>query len=243
MRNLSSCVNWLRSIPFFVEGRPLVNFLQYLAQFPYFSCMKVEKNVTLIGHNWGFLAGVHVLREHPSWFDSLIILNTNNLPDGEVDRDRFSSSSALFLKYLQYDSFFLAFRSSLDLLKHWFPFPLLISALNVSYTPREKAELMAPFQTRQELGGLVAFPLMVPVRKSDKYAKDFRRARLFLATEWRKPTLLLYSDVSARFFMSVTCLHFKDGRGRIYSTDCSALYYLYFTYYCIRGRPRNSRFF
>ena len=37
--------------------------------------------MTLIGHNWGFLAGIHVLRKHPEWFDSLIILNTNNLPD------------------------------------------------------------------------------------------------------------------------------------------------------------------
>ena len=43
--------------------------------------ISVVENVTLIGHNWGFLAGIHVLRKHPEWFDSLIILNTNNLPD------------------------------------------------------------------------------------------------------------------------------------------------------------------
>ena len=28
-------------------------------------------HITLVGHNWGFLAGVHVLRKHPGWFDSL----------------------------------------------------------------------------------------------------------------------------------------------------------------------------
>lgn len=128
-------------------------------------------------------------------FDSLIILNTNNLPDGEVDRTRFPSTS-LFYKYLLYDALFLAFHSSMDLLKHWFPFPLLLSALNSRYTPREKSELMAPFRRTQDQGGVVAFPLMVPVRPDDKYVDDFRRARIFLATQWKKPTLVLYSDVS-----------------------------------------------
>lgn len=151
--------------------------------------------MTLVGHNWGFLAGVHVLRKHPDWFDNLIILNTNNLPDGEVDRRRYPSES-LFYKYLLYDAFFLVFHSSMDLLKHWFPFPLLLSALNTRYTPREKSELMAPFRRTQDQGGVVAFPLMVPVRPDDKYADDFRRARIFLATQWKKPTLVLYSDVS-----------------------------------------------
>ena len=55
-----------------------------------------------------FIAGVHVLRKFPEWFDNLVILNTNNLPDGEVDRTRFPRlkhypSWGFYLKYLLYD--------------------------------------------------------------------------------------------------------------------------------------------
>ena len=32
-------------------------------------------HITLVGHNWGFLAGVHVLRKNPEWFDSLGMFN------------------------------------------------------------------------------------------------------------------------------------------------------------------------
>ena len=42
------------------------------------------KKITLVGHNWGFLTGIHILKDHPDWFKRLVILNTNNLPDGEV---------------------------------------------------------------------------------------------------------------------------------------------------------------
>ena len=157
--------------------------------------MSGTNSVTLVGHNWGLLAGIHVLRKHPDWFDSLIILNTNNLPDGEVDRGRFPTAS-LFRKYLLYDAYFLAFRSAMTWLKHLFPLPILFAALNVRYSASDKRDLMAPFRRKEDLGGVVAFPLMVPVRPTDKYVDDFRQARYFLATEWKKPTLVLYSDVS-----------------------------------------------
>ena len=57
---------------------------------------------------FNFIAGVHVLRKYPEWFDDLVILNTNNLPDGEVDRTRFPRlkhypSWGFYLKYLLYD--------------------------------------------------------------------------------------------------------------------------------------------
>jgi len=158
--------------------------------------LNVVENVTLIGHNWGFLAGIHVLRKHPEWFDSLIILNTNNLPDGEVDKSRFPRTGSLFLKYLQYDAFFLAFRSAMFLLKHSFPLPIMFSAFNTRYTAKEKHDFMAPFRRTEDLGGFVAFPLMVPVRPDDNYVADFREARIFLAEKWKKPTLIMYSDTA-----------------------------------------------
>ena len=152
-----------------------------------------QKRVTLVGHNWGFLAGIHTMRKHPDWFDNLVILNTNNLPDGEVSSGRFPTSG-LLMKYLVYDAYFLTFRSAIELLKHSFPLPFLLSALNVRYSRKEKRDFLAPFQRKQDLGGVVAFPLMVPVKPSDKYAADFREARAFLAHHWNKPTLIMYSS-------------------------------------------------
>ena len=99
----------------------------------------------MIGHNWGFLAGIHVLQSYPNWFDSLVILNTNSLPDGEVDPSRFSSPFSL-LKYLKYDAYFLAFHSAMGLLKAAFPLSLLYSAMNFRYSQKDKRDFMAPFQ-------------------------------------------------------------------------------------------------
>merc|ERR1711860_442066 len=107
--------------------------------------LNLSENVTLVGHNWGFLAGIHVLKSHPDWFDSLIILNTNDLPDGEVDPSRFSSPLSL-LKYLKYDAYFLVFHSAMGLLKAAFPLSLLYSAMNFGYTEKDKRDFMAPFQ-------------------------------------------------------------------------------------------------
>ena len=41
---------------------------------------------------------------------------------------------------------------------------------------------------------------MVPVRPEDNYVTDFREARIFLAEKWKKPTLIIYSDVSLIYF-------------------------------------------
>ena len=86
-----------------------------------------------------------MLKSHPDWFDSLVILNTNNLPDGEVDKSRFSSPLSL-LKYLKYDAYFLVFHSAMGLLKAAFPLSLLYSAMNFGYTEKDKRDFMAPFQ-------------------------------------------------------------------------------------------------
>ena len=46
--------------------------------------------------------------------------------------------------------------------------------------PEEKTDFMAPFRRKADFGGVVAFPLMVPVKPTDKYVEDFRNARIFL---------------------------------------------------------------
>ena len=50
------------------------------------------------------------------------------------------------------------------------------------------------FQRPEDLGGVISFPLLVPVKPSDPYAHQFRSARIFLKTQWKKPTLILYSQ-------------------------------------------------
>jgi pimeloyl-ACP methyl ester carboxylesterase len=127
-------------------------------------------------------------------------MNTNSLPDGEVDRRRFPSFN-LLIKFLVYDAYFLAFRSGMFLLRHSFPLGLLLAALNPRYTGKDKHDFMAPYQRQEDFGGVVAFPLMVPVRPWDRYVEDFRQARIFLATEWTKPTLVMYSDSSVVPFL------------------------------------------
>ena len=44
--------------------------------------------VVLVGHNWGWMVGAEIARRRPKLFSKLIILNTNNLPDGEALLER-----------------------------------------------------------------------------------------------------------------------------------------------------------
>ena len=44
--------------------------------------------VILVGHNWGWMVGAEIARRRPELFSKLIILNTNNLPDGEALLER-----------------------------------------------------------------------------------------------------------------------------------------------------------
>ena len=59
-----------------------------------------------VGHNWGALLGSSLVKDRPDWFSRLVILNTNNLPDGEVNPDRFHRKSD-FSKFLIFDAAFL----------------------------------------------------------------------------------------------------------------------------------------
>ena len=87
-----------------------------------------------------------------------------------------------FLSLSFFFSYFLVFASAMRWLKYSFPLALMLGALNPNYilSTEEKTNFMAPFKRREDFGGVVAFPLMVPVKPSDKYVEDFRNARLFL---------------------------------------------------------------
>ena len=42
----------------------------------------------MVGHNWGWMVGAEMARRRPNLFSKLVILNTNNLPDGEALLER-----------------------------------------------------------------------------------------------------------------------------------------------------------
>merc|ERR1719328_963240 len=101
--------------------------LQLLDQVGIFE--KYNTNITLVGHNWGFLLGAAIIKDHPELFDRLVILNVNNLPDGEIDLQRFHGDMKLFSKYLMFDAMFLSFRASISLFRSLIPPRPLFKAL------------------------------------------------------------------------------------------------------------------
>jgi len=155
-----------------------------------------NKTVTLVGHNWGFLLGATLLKDNPTLFRRIVILNTNNLPDGEVDFKRFKSITQ-FCKYLIIDAFFLLFRASILLFGKYLPPKLLFYALgNGLYNEEDIHALTAPFQRiHKDRGGMVSFPLMVPVFADDRYAAEFHHTRNFFANHWNSSnTLIIFSE-------------------------------------------------
>ena len=149
-------------------------------------------HVTLVGHNWGWMVGAGVARLRPSLFSKLVILNTNNVPDGEAELDRFDDSFT-FISFLVLNSFFLFFRSSMNLLREHFPLGVLVHSLNKRYSKSMVSAMTSPWPSKEYCGGTTAFPLMVPVTSAHPEALQMHQIRNFLST-WNKPTLILYSE-------------------------------------------------
>lgn len=150
-----------------------------------------DREVVLVGHNWGWMVGAEMARRRPNLFSKLVILNTNNLPDGEALLERFSSTST-WLQFQVINSWFLAFRAAMDLLRQSFPLNLLIYSLNSGYSKRELEAFLSPWPEKKHRGGTTSFPLLVPVYPSHPEAPTMSAIRTFLAT-WNRPTLVLYS--------------------------------------------------
>ena len=150
------------------------------------------QQVVFVGHNWGWMVGAGVARVRPHLFSKLVILNTNNLPDGELELDRYTNSSTL-VRFLVLNSFFMFFRASMNLLREHFPLGLLVHSLNRNYSKAMVAATVSPWPDSEYCGGTTAFPLMVPVTPAHPEAENMRQIRRFLST-WDRPTLILYSD-------------------------------------------------
>lgn len=154
----------------------------------------LHRDLILVGHNWGWMIGAAMSLENQSLFKRFVILNTNNVPDGEMNLFRYSDPTVL-PRFSIINAWFMAFQASIDLLREWFPLSLMIKALNINYTKEEVKAFVSPFTSISECGGTTAFPLMVPVYPSHPYAKEMRRIRQYLIRS-EMPTLIAYSDAS-----------------------------------------------
>ncbi|XP_023334685.1 uncharacterized protein LOC111706133 isoform X2 [Eurytemora carolleeae] len=52
--------------------------------------LNIPGSVTLVGHNWGWMIGSAFAKDNPGYFSRFVILNTNNVPDGEIELNRYS---------------------------------------------------------------------------------------------------------------------------------------------------------
>lgn len=152
------------------------------------------REVVLVGHNWGWMVGAGLARDRPDLFSKLVVLNTNNLPDGEILPGRYQRTST-WAKFMVMNSFFLFFRASMDLLRELFPLRLLIHSLNPSYNKTLVDAMVSPWPRLEDCGGTTAFPLMVPVFPSHPEAREMSEIRQFLSS-WHRPVLVLYSGTS-----------------------------------------------
>ena len=105
-----------------------------------------------------------MIKDRPEWFSRLVILNTNNLPDGEVNPDRFNRKSD-YQKFLIFDAAFLAFHSMIELFKTSFPFFLMFSLFNTKYSLKDLEGFQAPFKRKSDLVSsykLLKHKLLIP---------------------------------------------------------------------------------
>jgi len=155
---------------------------------------QIHGRLSLIGHNWGWMIGAGFAKDNPARVDRLIILNTNNVPDGELVPSRYSHPG-VFFKFSIVNAFFLAFRSSMSLLRELFPLSLLVSSLNINYSKQEIGAFMSPHGSIAECGGSTAFPLLVPVFPSHPEVQEMKEIRKFLS-RYDGPSLVVYSPTS-----------------------------------------------
>jgi len=154
--------------------------------------LNLDQHLTLVGHNWGWMIGAGLAKDFPNLFNRFVILNTNNLPNGELTLSRYRNVSE-YARFAIMNAFFLTFNASIELLREWFPLSVLIKSLNINYTKQEIAAFLAPHRSVSECGGTTAFPLMVPIYQSHPEVPEMTEIRHFLARS-NIPSLVAYSD-------------------------------------------------
>ncbi|XP_071749803.1 haloalkane dehalogenase-like [Lepeophtheirus salmonis] len=161
-----------------------------------------SSEIFLVGHNWGALLGAILVSRNPKRFSKFTIMNTNNLPDGELDlARRFHHDIYDFSRYLIMDSYFLLFRLYSFIFGSILPPEILFFAMNPKYTKEDYKGFIAPFKNKNERAGIVSYPQLVPVYGNHVNAEHFALARRVLKYGWKKPTQIIFSEkASVPFF-------------------------------------------
>jgi haloalkane dehalogenase len=134
--------------------------------------------ITLVCQDWGGILGLPIATEMPERFARLVIMNTG-LPTGDIPPSE---------GFKQWRAFAERVGRELE------PGRLVaLSAISAAITPEVQAAYDAPFPDADYRAGVAAFPLLVPMYPDDPGAAEHRRTREALR-EWRKPTLVLFSD-------------------------------------------------
>jgi len=133
-----------------------------------------EQGLHAFVQDWGGLAGLRVMAEHPDWFDRVVIANTA-LPVGEPMGDGFA--------------FWRQLSQELD--------PMDCGALLQQATTRELSDAemdayRAPFPDETHLAGAREFPLLVPIDPDDP-AVPATRAAWQVWERWERPVLTLWA--------------------------------------------------
>ncbi|MFP3915889.1 MAG: haloalkane dehalogenase [Actinomycetota bacterium] len=134
------------------------------------------EGVTLFGQDWGGLAGLRLVADHPDRFDRVVVANTG-LPTGD------HPLTEAFLEWQSYAA--NAPRFSID---------KILQNSTVTHLPPEVLDAyLAPFPSDEYLAGARVFPSLVPTRPDDPAAAANRAAWEVLA-RWDKPFLTAFSD-------------------------------------------------
>lgn len=139
------------------------------------------RDITLVCQDWGGLTGLPVVRDCSQLFSRLVIMNTG-LPVGNRSMSLTKATPFLF------------WRTFVQLLGTSLPVGQIFRKALLNPHPDVIKGYEAPFPTPLHKAGAARWPLLVPLTAYTPVAADMQATRDFLAQEWQRPALVMFSD-------------------------------------------------